>query len=294
MDIKELFSKPYSLLRHNIMLIQPLWFFATILILIMPEGAKVASKPFIFFMLAIGGLFCAFLAGWFTMFYKIVSSPDKLPKNPDERTRYPEISLNQFFQGVGQYFAKVLFGIILYFILLIIVVNIAGFIGEKYIGYPHSFAQAEFIKASMSQQSAIQFVHKISMKDIIIIDKWFFLIVGAISFFSYLTMFWLQSLIARDKNPIADYLESIKIVLRDPIMTFIIFLFYSVGLALAVILYIIGVLNFVVQTIGIIIFTFVVIYFTMMMFVYFEKYRENTSIIRTDSFGQNGYSNLNC
>lgn len=285
MDIKELFSKPYCLLRHNILLFQPLWCFAVLLVLVMPEGAKTASKPFIFLLMAVGGLFCAFLAGWFNMFSKIVASSDKLPETPEEKANYLAVSLKEFFPGVGQYFLKVLLGVILYLILLFIMLNIAGIVGAKCFGYPHSFTQAEFLKASINQQSALKFVHKISTQDIILIYKWFFLTFGSILFLAYITMFWLQSVIAGDKNPVFAYIESIKIILKDPIMTFIMFIFYSAALIISAVLYMIGTFNFVIQTIGLIIFTFVVIYFTMMMFVYFEKYRKNNSNPRTNSFG---------
>ena len=294
MDIKELFSKPYWLLRHNTMLFLPLWLLAVILIVETPESVKVANNHFIFLLLAIGGLFCVFLAGWFNMFHKIATSVDNIPKSNEDKFHYESISINEFFTGVGQYFFKVVLGIILYLILIFLVLNIAGAIGAKYLGYPHTFTHAELVKASANEHTMTKFVQSISKHDITLIYKWIYLLFGSLSFLSYLTMFWLQSLIANKKNPILAYVESLKTILHDPIMTFIMFFLYVVGLAVAAILYMIGTFSFIgqvtaflAQTAGMLIFTFVVIYFTMMLFVYFEKYRKNTGNPGSDSFGKN-------
>jgi uncharacterized membrane protein len=103
--------------------------------------------------------------------------------------------------------------------------------------------------------------------------QWDLLGIIVIGLFSYITMFWIQAVIAEGKRPFKAYLESIKTVFKNPVATLVIYLSQCAG--------IIGVsffsaaysLNIILQFVGLMLLILVIVYFTMMTFLYFERYK---------------------
>jgi len=90
---------------------------------------------------------------------------------------------------------------------------------------------------------------------------------------SYLTMFWTQSVVAEEKNPINAFIASIKTVLNDPINTFLIFAFMIISFIFVFGLNLVLGENIIGQLLTLMLFAYVIVYYTMMTFLYFERYR---------------------
>jgi hypothetical protein len=235
-------------------------------------------------VLPLAGLYCAFGAGWFTMFHKSLVDSENEALSREEKAMKSISLFKEFFPGVGKHFLKVTFGFIFYIVLIILLMNIIGVIGNKFIGFPQAIIQLEASKTQISPQKFLSILDHLSDA-----DKMKLFIRGMINFaslsiFSYLTMFWMQAVISEDKNLFKAYWESLLTVVKQPFATFIIFMSYWGSIILITVVLGMIPLNVIVQLVAIMLFTVTIVYFTMMTFLYFEKYRKNTINSWTDSF----------
>lgn len=289
MKILNLFSKTYKLVRCNLILIQPLLLFFIILGFIANPFMAIETFTPVLIMLWISiiSLFCVFISGWLSMVHKCIKSSEK-GNSSEEETALASLSLiHEFFPGVGKYFLKITLGVIIYISLLFIVTKITTIAGKHFIGIPSiDYLQKIF---EYSQHSVINKAEKIAMIeksspiDNAKLSLWFLLVLGVSSLFHLITMFWTQAIITLNKKPIQAYIESLKIVIKQPIASIIIFLSYSFCLFF---ICIIGSLfsNFFYQLLILMLLFLSVVYFTMMTFLYFEEYAKNNNSSWTNSF----------
>lgn len=273
--LTELFSKTYDLVKNNLILVQPLLIFLLVLSFItspLTSGMGI-STAVIVMIISILGLFCAFFAGWYSMFHKSIEYVDKLNLSPEEKALNSINLFKEFFPGVGKYFLKIILGYLLYFMFFIILLNVIHILGEKLIGLPTSINTDEFSKIATDEQKLLNFVHKISLSDWIKIIKWNVMSFTACGLFSYITMFWIQALIIEGKRPLIAYWESIKTVFKNPIVTIIIYIAQCASIVGVCLISIAMSMNIIAQFIILMILILLVVYFTMMSFLYFEKYR---------------------
>ena len=281
----ELFIKSYKLVKDNLILIQPLLIFLLLIGLILAPASTGGLNIALIFPII--GLYCAFGAGWFSMFHKSIQQSANKKPTAEEKAENTLNLLKEFFPGVVKYFLKVLAGVVVYSILLIIVVNFfGGIIGSKFIGFPTSVNSADLWHITMNSDNAQKLLAKISAADRIRILQWNLLSFSIMGIFSYLMMFWIQAMISEDKNPLSAYLESIRTVFKRPFTTLIIFISYWGSIIGISIVSSMNSLNVVIQILGLMLVTTATVYFTMMMFLYFEKYRKNTGNNWTNSFRQ--------
>lgn len=281
--IIELFCKSYQLIKDNLILVQPLLLFLMLLGFILAP-ISIGGLSIVFFFIVLS-LFCAFSSGWFNMFHKCVNLSDKQGLSREEKALNSINLLKEFFPGVGKYFYKILLGSIIYIVLLFIVVNLfGGIIGDRLIGYPESVNSKELMNAFISGGNSLEFLNKITDTDKIKVLLWNGLSFIILVIFSYLTMFWIHSVIVEDKGIIKAYLESLKTVLKRPFTSSVIFISYWGSIIGIGFLGSRGSLNFIVHLVLLMLLALVFVYFTMMTFLYFEKYRKNNCNSWTDSF----------
>ncbi|EKE03649.1 MAG: hypothetical protein ACD_20C00172G0002 [uncultured bacterium] len=282
MIIIELFVKTYQLVKDNLILVQPLLLFLMLIAMVLAPVSMGGFNPAV--LIVVVGLYCAFCAGWYSMFHKSIKLAGKELSAEEKATNTISV-LKEFFPGVGKYFPRILVGFVVYVVLLIIVVNVIGdFVGAKYIGFPQSITSAELLQLFMNGEKSTEILNKISEADKMRIGLWNGLTFILISFFTYLTMFWSQAIVAEDKNPLIAHFESLKTVLKRPLTSLIIFTSYWGSIVGISILGTRESLGFFVHLLVLMILTLTIVYFTMMTFLYFEKYRKNNSISWTNSF----------
>lgn len=295
MIIIELFRKSYTLVKYNLVLIQPLLLFFLLVGLILGpvSGLTALNAAGLFLLFAIMGLFSAFLAGWYNMFHKTVQLSDKGKNMTKEERAIASLNLfKEFFPGVGKFFPRIISGLLLYVLLFVIIISLTEIIGVKIIGALPEFTQNELNAAFKTESSLIAFINTISPEEKVRIVKWTLLKLAVIGFYSYLTMFWTQAVIAGKKTGLAAYWESLKAVVQKPLVTSGIFAsnflsllaVYFISTLSITLLGASSFLGFIAQFIGLILIILLVVYFTMMSFLYFEKYRKNNSVSWTDSF----------
>lgn len=281
-----LFSRTFKLVKTNLILVQPLLLF--LFVIIMLVSPVISSNAFIpnylafIFLISIFGLTCAFIAGWFNMFHKCITNDN--PSLAQEEAAVESLKIfKEFFPGVGKNFNNIflgiILGVILYFIFFILVSFLGSLIAEKFLDIPPELSQIDTTNIPKSRNDLATFVAKIPSNWIIFSYSLFF----AYSFlFLYLTMFWAQAVVAKEKNPFQAYIESIKIIIKKPLNSLIIFVSYNLSIFLiSLLLELIkvynvareGFANFVIQLLSLSFAVLFLVYFTMMKFLFFEKVR---------------------
>lgn len=277
LTIKELFSKTYNLVKLNLILVQPLLIFFLLMGFILnPAGRLRFDSAGIVLLLSVCGLFCAFIAGWFNMFYKSVELQSKPDLSPEERAVRSVGLFKEFFPGVGKFFPKIVYGLVIYGLLVFLaflLIHFTGIILVKYFGYSGGSKFSDLLNLIIADK-------KTSGLDTIAINQWNILSL----LLSYFTMFWIQAVILTDKHPVQAYFESFRAAIKAPLTTIVIFM--SSWLSMMTISGFIAITysNIFAQFLGLMLMILTLVYFIMMAFVYFERYSNIHS--GSDSIGQ--------
>ena len=286
MILKELFIKTYQIVKFNLILVQPLLiflFFSGILLTTLSRINQINPAAVIFFVLTLE-IFCAFLAGWFNMFHKGIELYEKPAKDDTEKAMSSLELFKEFFPGIGQHFSRFNLGFILYILMFLLMLNIAGYIGNHAIGIPQSMNPNELISMFANENHAKEVLSKISDADKLRIAKWNLLTLLSTGIFGFLTIYFIPAMICADNTPLKALLKGVKTSFKKPIMTVLILLSFWISIFIVSIINAVSAENFILQLVGLMLFVFCIIYFNMMIFVYFEKYCENSCHSWTDSF----------
>lgn len=281
--ILRLYSRTYQLVKDNLILVQPVLLFLLLLsLLLTPISMGGFNIAILFVALA---MYCAFGAGWFSMFHECVKLSAYPDLSEEEKSANTVSLLKEFFPGVGKYFHKFLLGILIYGFILFLAINIfGGIIGAKFIGFPESINSSELMSIYLNADKSTEILNKISAADKMKIGLWNGLGFIIMSICTYFMMFWPQAMISQDKNPILAHIESIKTVLKRPFTTLVIYISQWTSIIGISFLGAQNSKNFIAHLFILMLFVLVIVYFTMMTFLYFEKYRKNNSDSWTDSF----------
>jgi len=283
--IEKLFKDSFTLIRYNMILIQPLLiFFLVTGLLIKVVGETYTFESSIVATLGVGLLWTVFNAGWYNMIFECVKIPFDvdLPKADQAVTSLK--LFKEFFPGVAMFFVPMLLGSIIYLVIISAIIAIAYYYGINYIGIPKDLVWDEVLKAGQSNSTMMAYISKLPETTINQIALWELLImfVMFINFIlNFIIMFWGQCVVAYQMKPVNAYKQSIKMVIKHPILTLTINISYSLALISSFFLSVIPFELF--KFIGLFLYIFVMVYFTLMIFVYIEK--QNNSIIRPDSNG---------
>lgn len=261
----KLISRTFDLVKVNQILSVPFLIFLLLVVMVMiPAGG---ASPFV--LVALLALKAVFISGWLNMFHMCIENTYNENLSDEQKTLNSLNLYKEFFPGVGKYFQKIFWGIIIF----VFVINFSEALIIHFLGNIKSLASYNFSENITTRADLITFWNKINPADkakiyrLAIFDVAFILVV------SYLTMFWTQFVVVEDKNPLKAFFGSMKAVLKDPVNTFLIFLFTLTGFVLVFVINVISGGNAIIQLIALMLFSYVMVYFTMMGFLYFERYR---------------------
>lgn len=263
--IHRLIPRVFDIVRVNQVLIMPFLMFLLLVIIIFLPIASL--NPFV--MVAIVALKSVFLSGWLNMFHMCLENLNNDSLTDEQKTLNSFNLYKEFFPGVGKYFQKIFWGILI-FILFINLTESALF---HFLGNFSSFKIETLPDTLKTKSDILAFWAKISHADKIKIYKIAGTDVLLVSLFSYLTMFWMQSVIVDDNSPVKAFVSSMKTIFADPLNTFLIFSFTLICfLAVFVLNYFLGE-NILGQLLTLMLFAYAIVYNTMLNFLYFERYR---------------------
>lgn len=271
--IQNIYRTTFDLLKTNMVLVQPLiLFFILAGIIFMPLGNDKNLSNILIVLLCVGLVSVVFNAGWYSMFHKCIITPPNPNLTKAEQTIKSLELFKEFFPGVALYFIPFLGGSLLYLALLVIIFIAAYNWGIEHIGIPLGIPWEQLFSADQTSESVRDFFNKLSPGVKYQIALWEVVVIIALLvnyLLNYLTMFWAQSIVFLKVNPVSAFIKSIKLVVQNPVRTFIISLSFSLCLQIT---FLISIVPFILlQFIGLALYILVIVYFNLLIFVYFDK-----------------------
>ncbi|OGH98667.1 MAG: hypothetical protein A2039_03150 [Candidatus Melainabacteria bacterium GWA2_34_9] len=263
--IHKLIPRTFDLVKVNQVLVMPFLMFLLLVIVVL--SPVVGINPFI--LVAVIALKSVFLSGWLNMFHMCLENTNNENLSDEQKTLNSLNLYKEFFPGVGKYFQKIFWGVLIF----LLVVNLVESVIFHFLGNFKSFSLENLPQTLGTKADFISFWNKINHVDKIKILKIAAIDMSFVGVLSYLTMFWTQSVVAEEKNPINAFIASIKTVLNDPINTFLIFAFMIISFIFVFGLNLVLGENIIGQLLTLMLFAYVIVYYTMMTFLYFERYR---------------------
>jgi len=263
--LPKLISRTFNLVKVNQVLIMPfLLFLLLVVIILSPLGG---INPFV--MVALIALISVFLAGWLNMFHMCLENSQDDSLSDEQKTLNSLNLYKEFFPGVGKYFQKIFWGILMFLLLINLVESSILYL----FGHFKSFSMEKLPQSLNTKADIMAFWNKISHSDKMKLYKLAAVDLSFIAILSYLTMFWTQFVIVEDKSPLDAFVSSFKAVLKDPINTFLIFAVTLAGFIAVFALNFTLSPNILTQLLILMLFAYIIVYFIMMSFLYFERYR---------------------
>jgi hypothetical protein len=263
--INKLIPRTFNIVKVNMVLLMPfLMFLLLVVILLSPLGG---INPFV--LVAILALKSVFLAGWLNMFHMCIENIQNENISDEQKTLNSLNLYKEFFPGVGKYFQKIFWGILIF----ILITNLAESVIFHFLGNFKSFSMDKLPQTLNTKTDFIVFWDKISHADKIQFFKLAAFDLSFVGLFSYLTMFWTQFVVVEDKSPINAFVLSVKAVLNDPINTVLIFILTLISFIFIFVLNFMLGGNILSQLLILMLFAYAIVYYTMMSFLYFERYR---------------------
>lgn len=193
-------KESFSLTNKYIILATPLIIFSLLssLYLLFSTGGNLISLiiALVLFFLMLS----AFISGWSYMLKLIVSGTEKEDANS---------LIKEFPAGVGEYFVPVLGALFNVFIFSGFLFAITYFLGMKFIGNI-GIAPEAISKAFETTVALKAFLMSLSEEQIIKLNLWNFLLLGAMGFEYFILMFYLPALYFENRNPFKAFFVSLK------------------------------------------------------------------------------------
>lgn len=212
-----IFKQSAVLLKDNLMVMQPLFIWALVTMLVaMPLSAKRGMDIGFIFSLSIVVLcFIAFLSGWYNCIKATVANKSKVYETPEEKNKAQIEILKNFFPGVGEYIlptglAAILYGGISYGIFVLYkYLAIQTFIGAK---IPNELIK---LMGTGTQEQVTKFVQTLSPEQLGTLSG--IMIGGFVVYFLFeiLILWFAPTLFYTTKNPIMALFKAIMFTFKN-------------------------------------------------------------------------------
>ena len=185
--MKNIYSKAFSILKNNLIYIQPLLFYLLIIMLILPPilGKNTALYPKVLLIISSFLLTVATTAGWLYINKKAVIdfNPDD---NNEEIAKKSLTNLKTFFTGVGEYFFKTLLGYFCFISIYILLFYLTTKFCLHFLGEPTITHKITDIASIKTVEELNNLLKSIPSHDILILKLWIIIYTIAGTLFNFL------------------------------------------------------------------------------------------------------------
>lgn len=278
----KIFKDAFKISYNNIIMATPLLLFLLMLnvYLIIAKNAVKALPSTVLFFVTLFLMVSAFLAGWL---YMIKSAVEAYNNVSDKEGEYTNL-LKEFLVGIAEYIGPFLGFSILYLLLADIVFISVYNIGLKLIGST-GISFAHFIAATEAPVAMQALLESLTKAQLLKINYWYMLILGAVQLFSLLTMFWPIEILYSSKNPIFALFKSVIRIFTRPqiILLFIGLNFLNIVLMIFNYITMFNPITYFIMTL---VYFYFIVYIFVLLFLYYEEKIKGNSDSITDSDGQ--------
>lgn len=282
-------NKAFLLLKENIIIIQPLIFYL-LLIGFISRPISFGLQQNFSSILAIVTVFLftsAFLAGWFYIVKIAISMKNEVYETPEEKNLAALSLLKQFFTGVGEYFVPMVFGLLLYSIVLAGLSVLAYKFGLQHIGKFELTPSIVKLINTGSYSDIYNFMNSnsVSKQSIMRLLYWGSYISFLSITFSFITMYYGAAIIYDTKNPFMAVVLNFKFLFLNLWGSIVIFLFLSLLNMTISMINMFSAMNIILYVISLLFMFFYMSYYVMLVFLYYEEKTQDSCDSGTECIG---------
>ncbi len=193
-------KKVFELTNRYIILGTPLILFSLLSTIYLAVSARGTVIHLLIAIILFGLMTAAFAAGWFNMVKNAVLEPDREDVNS---------LIKDFTPGVGEYFLSSLGMIFNVMLISLLVLIIASLLGMRIIGNPNISIEA-LNAAVQTPESLKVFLASLSKEQLVKINLWNILLLGAMAFNYFIEMLYLPAMFFKSKNPFIAFFIGLK------------------------------------------------------------------------------------
>lgn len=294
------FGRAFKITNENIILATPLVLFLFLLSIYLgiAKNAPETLPSIILLLITILFMLSAFFAGWFFMVRKAIEL-DKQEFIIDEDKAKASFSLlKELPIGIGEYFFSFIGGLILYSGLITLLIFVTYQTGMHYIG-KIGVNLLQFKEALNSPGAMKSLVTSLTSEQLIKLNSWNFLILGVITVFSFITMFWGAQIIFKNKNPLIAFFQALSFTFKNFLSAITLFIYISFVNFVVSLINTFSSINPIVYFISLLIYFYFVVYVVVLVFLYYDsennkplqEKNENSCNCGSDSIGENEVCN---
>lgn len=284
------FSRAFKITNENIILTTPLVLFLFLLSIYLGVAKNVPENLASAILLLITILFMlsAFFAGWFYMVKRAVDLDKQEFIIDEDKSKASFNLIKELPIGIGEYFFSFIGGLILYVALMILLSFVAYKLGLHFIGRVDlNLLQ---LKVALSSHAAMKsLVASLSNEQLARLSAWNFLILGVMSLYSFITMFWSAQIVNKTKNPFIAFFKALSFTFKNFLAALILFIYISIINFFVSFVNALSSIHPIVYFISMLIYFYFVVYVVVLVFLYYDSENNKTEYncdCGTDSFGQ--------
>ncbi len=227
--MQKIITKPFNILKQNLLYIQPLLLLLLTLMTASPYvlGTGKLSIPNIVLIVSMFMLTAAFSAGWFFINKLAVVSYNE-DDTKEESTAKSILNFKKFFEGVGRYFLKISVSfVILAGIYLAVFYGIFKLLYFQ-IGIPGFIYELPKVLNTNSQDEISAFLNTITYHDKISFLVWILSYNIAVVVLNYCVSVYFTILVFTEKNIFKTALETVNFLFKNILMSLFIIVFTEI------------------------------------------------------------------
>ena len=223
----KLFKEAFKTSNDCIILAFPLVLFMWILSFYFAFSNSVVNTPAEIILAFVTVLFmvCAFLSGWFYMVQQAIEVAGQVYVLDEDRAKATMNLFKVIPFGIGKYFLSFIGMIIIFLIVVSLTGAAVYYTGINLIG--NVFTQEQITGALSSTQDMKAFIDSLSLDQLIKLNLWNMLIMGATTLLSFIFMLWVPEIIYCTINPFIALFKAIKKVFVKFPKSVVLFIYLS-------------------------------------------------------------------
>ena len=113
-------------------------------------------------------------------------------------------------------------------------------------------------------------VATLSTEQLAKLNAWNFLVMGSMTFYSFITMFWAAQIVSKTKNPFIAFFQSIKFTFKHFLPSLLIFIYISLINFTVSLINAFAMVNPIIYFISMLVYFYFVVYIVVLIFLYYD------------------------
>lgn len=268
----KLFKDTVKTTNDNIILATPLILFMWLLSMYLgfSKGSMTSLPLILLSFITVLFMTAAFFAGWFYMVKKAIKLSKEVFVLDIDHSRATFDLLKKIPAGIGKYFLPFLGMIILALFIVSGVAALVFKLGMLWIG--NLGLDPVQLKGALSSSVDMKaFLDSLTFDQLIKLNNWNLLFMGATGIMSFLFMLWIPEIVYNTKNPLKAIFTSIKKIFKKPLKALKLFLFMTIVNFILSFISTFSIINPILYFVMLVVYFYFLVYMVVLIFSYYDR-----------------------